>query len=103
MTSVSDYFILMTSVLLCIWDKFSVVQARSVGVVSKDSVTAWLLVPRTGPTQAWMKKSEPGQVFAVVKADSKNRATHTNNLSVSKFYKTRFSKYYQNLHSPVQN
>ena len=53
------------------------VQARSVGVVSKDSVTAWLLVPRTGPTQAWMKRSEPGQVFAVVKADSKNRATHT--------------------------
>ena len=84
---------LMTSVLLCILNKFSVgiargyawalmlckilvaVQSRgkSVGVVSKDSVTAWLLVPRTGPTQSWMKKSEPGQVFAVVKMDSKNR------------------------------
>ena len=62
--------------MLCKLQIVVAVQARSVGVVSKDSVTAWLLVPRTGPTQAWMKKSEPGQVFAVVKVDPKNRATH---------------------------
>ena len=62
--------------MLCKLQIVVAVQARSVGVVSKDSVTAWLLVPRTGPTQAWMKRSEPGQVFAVVKADSKNRVTH---------------------------
>ena len=47
-----------------------------VGVVSPDSVSAWLLLPggsTLNRTQAWLKSSPPGQVFAVMRLDDKKK------------------------------
>ena len=47
-----------------------------VGVVSPDSVSAWLLLPggsTLNRTRAWLKSSPPGQVFAVMRLDDKKK------------------------------
>ena len=44
---------------------------KRVGLVDEQSMPAWLLLPRSGPTVSWLKRSKPGQVFAVLQMDTR--------------------------------
>ena len=55
--------------------------------MSQDSVSAWLLLPggsTLNRTQAWLKSSPPGQVFAVMRLDDKKKVSDTNRLCTTR-------------------
>ena len=72
--------------------------ARSVGVVSDQSVGGWLLLPRTRAHLAWLRHSSPGQFWAVLSLDRRTERPHltqtvTLTTPLSVLHKTWFSKH----------
>ena len=76
-------------------------EARSVGVVSDQSVGGWLLLPRTRDHLAWLRQSRPGQFWAVVSLarETERPASQYVTSPLSVLHKSWFNKYSKDQHS----